>query len=92
MTREVYLMRLLEELAQHEAVICLPCAMGERGIRDAVSYMLRSTHRTPVCRDCLTREMAYGNAPDGLIPVEQPYVTRRIREELRLLPVTVPVP
>ena len=91
MTREQYLIRLLEELAQHEAVICLPCAMGQGVTRDAVSYLLNGQAATAVCGDCLTREMGFGNAPDGLMPVEQPYVTERIREELRLLPVTVPV-
>ena len=88
---EEYLIRLLEELALHESVICIPCA--HHGVtRDASSYLLlKSGHKAPVCSPCATREIGYGNA-DGVSPVDQPYVTTRIREELRLLPLISPPP
>jgi hypothetical protein len=83
--KEERLVRLLKELAQHESVICLPCAMGQGIVRDAATYLLNGQHKTPVCAECCRRELSHGNAPDGLIPVEQPYVTKRIREELPLI-------
>jgi hypothetical protein len=84
-TKEDRMRRLLQELAQHESVICLPCAMGPQVIRDAATYLLNSQRKTPVCAECCRRELQYGNAPDGLEPVTQPYVTTRIREELKLI-------
>jgi hypothetical protein len=83
MTKEERLTRFLRELELHESIVCLPCTLRIPAIlRDAVTYLLNGEHRTPVCRDCCQRELGYGNAPDGLWPVEQPYITRRIREEL----------
>lgn len=80
------LLRFLRELELHHAVICLPCAAQSPAIlRDAVTYLLNGQNRSPVCRDCCRRELEFGNAPDGLEPVEQPYITTRIREELPLI-------